>query len=462
MAQFPCCRVGFFAHLPLDYIQICDNEEEQEQPGELGLPPGPRPWPVIGNLHLLVSLPHKSLAEPIMFLRLGSVPTVVASSPAMAEEFLKTHELIFANRPTSAMGKYLAYERRDMAQAPYWWQMKKLCTIELLTAKRTESFRWVREEEVSAMVRSVWEESKKIIRYVELRKPIYSVSFNIVCRMFAGKSYCDHHLSGGQGFLQMLGEIMHLAGVVVLGDFIPSLTFLDWRGHRRRMKAVHKVFDAFAEKLIDEQSGEGRKKTSATPVEWVMTELLRNPKVMARAQQDIELEVGRDRIVRESDLVNSDYLRCVVKETFRLHPPGPLLVPHESTEGCNVGGYYIPPKTRLFVNAWAMGRDESVWEDAASLILWNEKEKEVKNLSLVKSCSAEKKVAEVIPDDGADLKKDLVDGSVSKVVPNGSKVRVMVANKMNYSGRTRSDLQKKEGGNKRESTSVKHGERGEV
>ncbi|XP_057819513.1 flavonoid 3',5'-hydroxylase CYP75B138-like [Cryptomeria japonica] len=104
--------------------------------------------------------------------------------------------------------------------------------------------------------------------------------------------------------------------------------------------------------------------TSATTVESAMTELLRNPKVMARAQQEIEFEVGRDRIVRESDLVNLNYLLCVVKETFRLHPPGPLLVPHESTQGWNVGEYYIPPKTRLFVSAWAMGRDKSVWEDA--------------------------------------------------------------------------------------------------
>ncbi|GLJ45498.1 hypothetical protein SUGI_0958100 [Cryptomeria japonica] len=83
--------------------------------------------------------------------------------------------------------------------------------------------------------------------------------------------------------------------------------------------------------------------TSLITIEWAMTELLRNPKVMARAQQEIELQVWRDRIVRESDLVNLDYLRCVMKETFRLHPVGAFMVPHQSTEGCNVGGYYIPP-----------------------------------------------------------------------------------------------------------------------
>ncbi|XP_059067779.1 cytochrome P450 750A1-like [Cryptomeria japonica] len=366
--------------------------------GKLGLPPGPRPWPLVGNLHLFGTFPPKSVTQlgkkygPIMFLRLGSVPTVVASSPAMAKEFLKTHDLIFASRPATSGAKYLGYERRDVALAPYgeyWRQMRKLCTMELLTTKRTESFRWVREEEATAMVRSVWEGSEKGMRSVELRNLISTLSLNTICRMFAGRRYSE--LSGGDSFLEIMTEYMHLLGVIIVGDYIPSLSFLDLQGYRRRMKAVHKAYDAFAEKLIDERVELRRRRskrsdnpdlldvmldmgesesskiqdmllagvdTSLITIEWAMTELLRDPKVMARAQQEIELQVGRDRIVRESDLVNLDYLRCVMKETFRLHPVGAFMVPHESTEGCNVGGYYVPPKTRLLVNVWAMGRDD--------------------------------------------------------------------------------------------------------
>ncbi|XP_059067771.1 cytochrome P450 71AU50-like [Cryptomeria japonica] len=399
--NFPAVELGFsLIFLWIIYRFLTASKRNK---GKLGLPPGPRPWPLVGNLHLLGTFPPKSVTQlgkkygPIMFLRLGSVPTVVASSPAMAKEFLKTHDLIFASRPATSGAKYLGYERRDVALAPYgeyWRQMRKLCTMELLTTKRTESFRWVREEEATAMVRSVWEGSEKGMRSVELRNLISTLSLNTICRMFAGRRYSE--LSGGDSFLEIMTEIMHLLGVIIVGDYIPSLSFLDLQGYRRRMKAVHKAYDAFAEKLIDERVELRRRRskrsdnpdlldvmldmgesesseiqdmllagvdTSLITIEWAMTELLRNPKVMARAQQEIELQVGRDRIVRESDLVNLDYLRCVMKETFRLHPVGAFMVPHESTEGCNVGGYYVPPKTRLLVNVWAMGRDDCIWKD---------------------------------------------------------------------------------------------------
>ncbi|XP_057819511.2 cytochrome P450 750A1-like [Cryptomeria japonica] len=338
----PAVELGFPLILLWIIYRFVTKRKCHSNKGKLGLPPGPRPWPLIGNLHLLGSLPHKSLADlakkhgPIMSFRLGSVPTIVASSPAMAKEFLKTHDLIFANRPPSAAAHYMAYQRRNMVFAPYGEycrQIRKLCTIELLTTKRTESFRWVREEEVSAMVRSVWEKSDKAMRCIELRNPISSLTLNIICRMFAGRTFSDHELGGGV-FLEMMDEIMHLGGVFVLGDYILSVAFLDLGGFCRRMQAVHKIYDEFADKLIDEHVDRRRAKksesldivdvllhmaesensaiedmlsggveTSAATVEWAITELLRNPQVMARGQQEIDLQVGRDRIVRESDLL---------------------------------------------------------------------------------------------------------------------------------------------------------------
>uniref|UniRef100_A0A0C9QQU3 TSA: Wollemia nobilis Ref_Wollemi_Transcript_13717_1676 transcribed RNA sequence n=1 Tax=Wollemia nobilis TaxID=56998 RepID=A0A0C9QQU3_9CONI len=397
---------------------FCKFRENNYKPK---LPPGPRPWPVLGSLHLLGNLPHQYLANiakkygPLMFLRLGSIPTVVVSSPSMAKEFLKTHDLLFANRPNCAAGKYLTYDYKDVAFAhygEYWRQMRKLCTVDLLTAKRVESFKFVREEEVSAMISSIWEASERGVRSVDLSKSVSSLTQNIMCRMFASRTFSDHHLVGGHRFKATVDELLATSGAFCVGDFIPWLDWLDLQGIHRRMKKAHQVFDKFAEEVIDEHiynrrnlEGQGQKsrvkdfvdllldaaeaesgavgmkitrvhmkaiiadlfnagtESSSTTIVWAMSELQRNRRVLARVQEELESAVGRHCLVKESDVACCEYLKCVVKETFRIHPPGPFLVPHESTEGCSIGGFYIPSKTRLLVNVWAIGRDERVWED---------------------------------------------------------------------------------------------------
>ena len=103
--------------------------------------------------------------------------------------------------------------------------------------------------------------------------------------------------------------------------------------------------------------------TSVLATEWTMAEILHNPEVLAKAQEELDEVVGRARLVRESDIVNLKYMKAVVKEAFRLHPIIPLLIPHQSSSGCRVLGYDIPAETRLLVNVWAIGRDPEVWAD---------------------------------------------------------------------------------------------------
>ncbi|KAG7946068.1 hypothetical protein I3843_14G019800 [Carya illinoinensis] len=103
--------------------------------------------------------------------------------------------------------------------------------------------------------------------------------------------------------------------------------------------------------------------TSASTIEWAMSELVKNPRVMEKAQAEVRRVLEGRRNINETDIQQLDYLRAVVKETLRLHPPG-ALTPRESREKCKISGYEIPSNTKVLINIWAMGRDPKYWIDA--------------------------------------------------------------------------------------------------
>ncbi|KAI5061309.1 hypothetical protein GOP47_0023814 [Adiantum capillus-veneris] len=384
------------------------------------LPPGPPGLPLIGHLHLLGQNPHQTFFKlsqqhgPLFSLRLGSIPAVVASSPAVAKQILQTHDHLFASRlPTIADSRINRHRNIRAAQpGPYWRLIRQICAMEFFTPKRLEAFRPIRAEEVGDLVRAVLCESRGGQCAIAIRSHLYTISTNIISRMMLGKRLAELTASQADPSLHirtLIPNMMRLSGSFNLADLIPCLSWLDIQGIAKESEALgHKINTVFQE-VIDRrrcEAGEGGEDsgrprdfldtllqaassskykeinitdenvnavllnmfsggtdTSSLMIEWALAELLANPEKLKLAQEELVRVVGTTRPISELDIPHLPYLQAVVKETMRLHPTGPLLIPHFTNEPCKIFDYEIPSKTLAFVNVWAIGRDPKTWKD---------------------------------------------------------------------------------------------------
>jgi len=267
---------------------------------KLNLPPGPKPWPIIGNFNLIGSLPHRSLHElskkygPIMMVRFGSVPVLVGSSVEMAKLCLRTHDLVFAGRPKTSAGKYTTYNYSDITWSqygPYWRQARKMCLMELFSAKRLESYEYIRVEELNSVLRGMYELSLTE-KTVLLKDHLSTLSLNVISRMVLGKRYLDEGESPimtPDEFKKMLDELFLLNGVLNLGDWIPCLKYFDVQGYVKRMKALAKKFDRFMEHVLDEHNARREKEKQ----NWMAKDMV---DVLLGLADDPTLEVKLERI----------------------------------------------------------------------------------------------------------------------------------------------------------------------
>nr|ABY77007.1 flavonoid 3',5'-hydroxylase [Petunia x hybrida] len=362
------------------------------------LPPGPRGWPVIGALPLLGAMPHVSLAKmakkygAIMYLKVGTCGMAVASTPDAAKAFLKTLDINFSNRPPNAGATHLAYNAQDMVFAHYgprWKLLRKLSNLHMLGGKALENWANVRANELGHMLKSMSDMSREGQRVVVAEMLTFAMANMIGQVMLSKRVFVDKGVEVNE-FKDMVVELMTIAGYFNIGDFIPCLAWMDLQGIEKRMKRLHKKFDALLTKMFDENKlptnvrGNQiflmllwkmgtilKEKDSVQPtskhfccaIEWALAEMMKNPAILKKAQAEMDQVIGRNRRLLESDIPNLPYLRAICKETFRKHPSTPLNLPRISNEPCIVDGYYIPKNTRLSVNIWAIGRDPQVWEN---------------------------------------------------------------------------------------------------
>ncbi|XP_040377469.1 cytochrome P450 81Q32-like [Oryza brachyantha] len=391
------------------------------------MPPGPPAVPVLGHLHLVKKPMHVTMSRlaerygPVFSLRLGSRRAVVVSSPECARECFTEHDVTFANRPRFESQLLVSFNGAALATASYgahWRNLRRIVTVQLLSAHRVSLMSGLIAGEVRAMVRRMYRAaaaSQGGAAKIQLKRRLFELSLSVLMETIAQTKATrpetdpDTDMSvEAQEFKQVVDEIIPHLGAANLWDYLPALRWFDVFGVKNKILAAVSRRDAFLRRLIDaerrrlddgnESESESEKKsmiavlltlqktepeiytenmitalcanlfgagteTTSTTTEWAMSLLLNHPETLKKAQAEIDASVGSSRLIDADDVPRLAYLQCVVRETLRLCPAAPMLLPHESSADCKVGGYNVPRGTMLLVNAYAVHRDPAAWEE---------------------------------------------------------------------------------------------------
>ncbi|KAK1270056.1 Cytochrome P450 71A1 [Acorus gramineus] len=335
-----------------------------------------------------------------MLLQIGRIPTLVVSSPEMAEQVMKMKDHIFANRPKIKFMDKVCYGQKNMSfsqYGEYWRQAKKVIILHLLSNKKVQSIQPIRDDEVTLLLRRISTSSS----LVNLSEMLSDTTNNIVSRAILGK-YLASDKKRNDEFHNSLNKGMELIGEFRVEDFFPSLAWIGkFTGSNDQVNEVFKIIDGLSSAVIDDHVARDKAEkpdfvdvllrlqedpnadfifttdeikaifmdliaaatdTSYITIEWAMAELIHNPETMKKVQEEVRGIAGKKSMVEQYDTNGMYYLKAVVKEVLRMHPPAPLLLPRELMEDTKILGYSIPKKCRVIVNAWAIGRHPDYWE----------------------------------------------------------------------------------------------------
>ncbi|KAK2650504.1 hypothetical protein Ddye_017993 [Dipteronia dyeriana] len=384
----------------------------------VNLPPGPHPFLFIGNILELGKKPHQALANlsktygPIMSLKLGSITTIVMSSPQVAKEALQKHDQALSSRTIPDGARNLDHHKHSVAWLPVsgpWRNLRKVCATQMFTAQKLDATQVVRGKKVQELIDYV-HESCRSGSAVDIGQAAFTTVMNSISNTFFSKDLAHYQSDLSQNFKKLVCGVMEGVGTPNIADYFPVLQSVDPQGIRRRLTTVaEKIFNIFdgiiyeriqaREKMMSKESNDlldsllnlveenssdqlsltcikhllldlfvaGTDTTSST-VEWAMAELLQNPEKLTKAQTELRQVIGKDGLVQEFHITKLPYLQAVMKETLRLHPPGPFLIPHKAETEVEICSYVVPKSAQILVNVWAMGRDSSVWQNPTSFM----------------------------------------------------------------------------------------------
>ncbi|XP_071696037.1 cytochrome P450 81Q32-like [Rutidosis leptorrhynchoides] len=375
--------------------------------------------PVIGHLYLLKPPLHQTLAKlsikhgPILNLQLGSRHLLLISSPSASQECFTKNDVIFTNRPHTLYGKIIGNNNTSLNWAPYgdnWRNLRRIASTALFSMHSRKEFHDILVDEEKLLIRKIQNASVSSVHsHVNVKAVLNELMLNIMMRIISGNRYFVGDIGAadeeGKQFSEILEETFLLGMIPYLGDFLPFLRNFVQNGYKNKLISLKNKRDIFFQGFIEQfRKSEGVVKNKKTMIqlllslqesdpnyytdemirsfmlillsagsdtttgtmEWCLSLLLNHPHVLQKSRNEIDRVIGKDRLVEESDLVDLPYLRCIINETLRLYPPGPLLVPRESSKDCVIGDYNVPRGTMLIVNQWSIQRDPKLWNDPES------------------------------------------------------------------------------------------------
>ncbi|XP_031475081.1 probable (S)-N-methylcoclaurine 3'-hydroxylase isozyme 2 [Nymphaea colorata] len=395
-----CCLL--FLSLPLLFSVFLKRKDN--------LPPGPRGWPIVGNLFQLGSKPHAALASlartygPLFSLRLGTQRIIIASSASAAALVLKTHDLIISSRSAPQMcrfDEYLPYSMIWSDCNDSWKQFRATCRSLLFSNKMINGGASLRQQKVADMVGRLRSDEGKEVCISEL-------VFGTIFGMMAASIF-SNDAEGATGntdkMKRVIRSVLELIFEPDVSDYFPAIGRLDVRGLRRkargycmeiydvwegiivkrrkeRMDGGAKVHQDFLDVLLSRELSDlqikahllelfigGIDATTAT-IEWAIAEFMKQPKIMAKLREEL-FDALSSRGTEDPDLEQKlkelPYFQACIKETMRLHP-AVSLIPHCATETCEGLGYTIPKGCPVWVNVWAIGRDPASWVEPLTFL----------------------------------------------------------------------------------------------
>ncbi|XP_058080868.1 cytochrome P450 78A5-like [Magnolia sinica] len=380
--------------------------------------PGPSGLPLIGLLipfsgpithRVLARLARTFNAIPLMAFSIGLTRFVISSHPQTAKEILNSSA--FADRPVKESAYELLFHRA-MGFAPfgeYWRNLRRISATHLFSPKRIAAFGGFRREIGMKMVGEI--RAAMVERgEVEVKRVLHFGSLNNVMRTVFGRKFEFGREKEGDELEELVSEGYELLGKFNWSDHFPLVGWLDLQGVRRRCRGLVCRVNGFVGRIVEEhrkkRRGDGGgddgeedfvdvlldleeedrlsdsdmiavlwemifrgTDTVAILLEWILARMVVHPDIQSRAQSEIDAVVGKSRPISDSDIPNLPYLQSIVKESLRMHPPGPLLSwARLAIHDVHVGNNFIPAGTTAMVNMWAITHDKSIWQSPEEFI----------------------------------------------------------------------------------------------